>query len=123
MSTGAPSAEEILAAEYGHHPRGIRKMDISAGVAGAVAASRAVNSGSDVSRLRGWSVRETTGAAGAAFRLHDGQDANGDLLATVGLLAGASDHRSLPGNGVCVERGRIFIEILAGSVEGVLYYH
>jgi hypothetical protein len=72
-----------------------------------------------VGRLVGYSFSETTGAAPAWVRLRDGSDANGDLIASIKLLAGTSTN-PWRGNGISFSYG-LFVEVVAGSIEGVVY--
>lgn len=70
-------------------------------------------------RLHGFSLRETTGAASAIVRLHDGFDANGDLIATVSLIAAESVRDWFEG-GLAFGAG-LYAEIVSGAVEGAIY--
>lgn len=121
MSVGAPDADQVIGGEY-HDRRDHRwhKTDLAAKPAGSVAASRAVLSG-DAVALMGWSVREPTGAAGASFRLRDG-DANGEVLCNANLAANESIRDLFTHPGVRVETGKVFLDMIAGSVEGVIYW-
>ena len=71
--------------------------------------------------LCGWSVREATGTAAAVFRLHDGRDATAHVLASANLAANESirDNYSTPG--IKLETGSVFLEVVSGSIEGVIY--
>lgn len=70
--------------------------------------------------LCGYSLTESTGAAPAAFSLFDGQDATGQLLATVNLSAGQSVVDALPFPGLYCTRG-VFVSVVLGSVSGVVW--
>lgn len=117
----APETVELILRAGGHH-KSAERTDISAGVAGAVNASRQVLAGGDVEELIGWSLRETTGAAAAEMRLRDGNSAAGEVLAVVGLAANTSSFVFASGRGVRVLTGRVFLEVVSGSVEGVVYW-
>ena len=71
-------------------------------------------------RITWFSFRETTGAALATFRLWDGQDNSGALVAAVNLGPGEST-RDYTGRHALPFDGGLFIEVLAGSVEGAVY--
>lgn len=98
-----------------------KKTDISGGVAQAVTGSRGVLGG-DVLALGGWCLRETTGAAAAAVRIHDGSTANNELLATIGIPSATSSIVIPRGKGIEVSTGKLFLAVVSGSVEGVLYW-
>lgn len=70
-------------------------------------------------RIVGWSIRETAGAA-AAVRLWDGREAGGQLLATVALAASDS-HTVMPTGGGISVSDALFVEVVTGAVEGVVY--
>lgn len=67
-------------------------------------------------RLVGWSLRETTGAAAASVNFTSG----GNVIATAALASGTSDNHYPPGGGI-VASSDISIAILAGSVTGAVY--
>ena len=104
-----------------HHHKAAYRSDISAGVGVAVVASRIVVN-STACELHGWCLRETTGAAKADIRLHDGKDATTELLAAIDIPSGGSSIALPQGQGVQVRTGTIFLEWIAGSVEGVIYW-
>lgn len=99
-----------------------KKTDISPTIAGAVSASRVVLSGGNVVGFAGWSLRETTGTAAAVCRFHDGANVATEVLATVALASAASAIYRYDGQGVECATGRIFLEIVSGSIEGVVYW-
>ena len=99
-----------------------RKADISSGVNQAVTASRAVLAAGDVTSLVGWSLWETTNAAGATINLHDGSSIAGELIANATLNANESIRDLWYPWGIIVATGRIWLEVVSGSVAGVLYY-
>lgn len=76
------------------------------------------NYGNTAGRLRGYSLRETTGAAVAAVELRDG-GTSGDLLAVVNLPAGGTVTVWL-GDGVAYTNGLDLIRV-TGSVDGALW--
>lgn len=98
-----------------------RKTDMSASVDGAIGASRVILGG-DVRSVMGWAVAETTGAAGAALRLHDGGIATGEQFARINLAANESNREFFTPKGIRCSTGRVFLEIISGSVEGVLFW-
>lgn len=98
-----------------------RKTDISSSVDSPVSASRAVLGG-DVRAIGGWVVAETTGTAAAAFRLHDGNAAGGEQFGRINLAAGESTRDFVPGRGIRCFTGRVFIEVISGSFEGVIIW-
>lgn len=98
-----------------------KKTDISSSVDGTVAASRQVLGG-DVEAIGGWIVAETTGTASAAFRLHDGNSATTEQVGRVNLIANESVRDFFPGKGIEIFTGRIFVEVLSGSFEGVILW-
>lgn len=71
--------------------------------------------------LLGWSVLEPTGAAGFSAYLVNGEGADGDYGAVLGLAQGASATNTLGTRGVWLRRG-LYLQILSGSVSGAIYY-
>lgn len=71
-------------------------------------------------QVLGWSVRETSGAAGAVLHLRDGIDASGDLAATIGLAANGAATTWLAPHGVAFVQG-LYAEVVSGALEGVVY--
>lgn len=123
MSLGTPATvEEILV-----HVEGKRhvayKVDIAPNVAGAVTSSRLVIGSGDVRSLIGWSIRETTGNAVANFRLHDGTSAANEVLANANLNQNESIRDIWYPWGIVVNTGSMWLEVITGSIEGVLYYN
>lgn len=100
---------------------GYKKTDIAPTTAGAVTVSRIVLNG-DVSTLDGWLLAETTGAAAAAVRFHDGNNANTESFGRINIPSGTSFLKDPFGRGVRCFTGRIFLEVISGSVEGVIYW-
>lgn len=71
--------------------------------------------------LAGWSIRETTGAAGATVDLIDGADAGGVPIAQLGIGAGLSTSTSMGGHLLVIRNG-LFVNVLAGAITGVLWF-
>lgn len=71
--------------------------------------------------LLGCSLIETTGAATAELVIRDGNDANGAPVAFFSLLAAQSIRDNFGSEGVYCEAGP-FLNIVAGSVQGALWY-
>jgi len=84
------------------------------------------NSGGAVTRpisiLSGFAVTESTGSASASMRLYDGTSASGvQLTPLIKLAAGATySGEGLPDD-IAIQSGEIFIQIVTGSIEGVVY--
>lgn len=72
--------------------------------------------------LLGCSVRESTGAASTAWRLHDGTSAAGPVIAVFGAPASGTGSPVLPTVGVAVASGSIFLENVSGSGEVAIYW-
>lgn len=70
--------------------------------------------------LHGWSILESTGAAPAKVRIHDGQGAGGAVLARIGLGNGGNSNVLASELGIRAVSG-LFVEVAAGSVEVSLY--
>ena len=98
-----------------------RKTDISAGIAAAVTVSRQVLAG-DVRQVGGWSIRETTGAASAMVRFIEGNAVGGEVICPVGIPQGTTVTVAPTAPGIQVFTGRVFMQVVSGSVEGVIYW-
>jgi hypothetical protein len=98
-----------------------KKTDIATSPGGAVNASRVIIN-SDVHAVLGWSFAETTGTTPATIRLHDGNAATGEVFARINLAANESVRDWYIPKGVRCFTGRLFLEVIAGSVEGVVYW-
>lgn len=98
-----------------------KKTDIATSPGAAITASRQVLAG-DVRAIGGWGFAETTGTAGASLRLRDGNSATGEVFIRVNLASNESTRDYFPKDGVHCLTGRVFIEVLSGSVEGVIYW-
>lgn len=70
-----------------------------------------------VSLLAGWSLVETTGAAGAKVRFRDGTTVAGPILAEVTIASGGPPSEVSQFN-AAVASGAIFMEVVSGSIEG-----
>ncbi len=78
----------------------------------------------DVISLVGFMVYETAGST-AKLRLHDGLSAAAPVLTpTIALTANANSSAALIGftNGIEINSGNVFVEVISGSVEVVLYW-
>jgi len=66
--------------------------------------------------LAGWSILETTGAAGATAKITSG----GNPVAVIGVGAGLSDtHFSGDGKIACPQD--VTVTVISGTIEGVVY--
>jgi hypothetical protein len=105
------------------------QADLSESINGvALRAARPVSVGtgggprplSSPGRIVGWSLKETTGAAGAYLRIWDGREAGGgQLLACISVAQGITTNHSTPG-GINVSDA-VYVEVVSGAVEGVIY--
>jgi hypothetical protein len=69
--------------------------------------------------LRGWQIREMSGASGTVVRLWDSLSASGTVLATIKLTAGAvSGAPETLAMGVDIG---IYAEVVSGQVQGLVY--
>jgi hypothetical protein len=70
-------------------------------------------------RLFGWSLRAT--GSDATVTLHDGRDANADIVATFTVqVAGPGSTVSLPGGGVGITEA-LFVEVSGGAITGAVW--
>lgn len=67
--------------------------------------------------LRGWSFRETTGAAVASLVIYDGAATAGQIVTAIDLSANESTRDYVPGNGILL-RTSCLIDVTAGSIQG-----
>lgn len=79
-----------------------------------------INAG--VHAVLGWAVCETSGTANAQCRIHDGNSANGEVFARINLLPNESVRDWYIPRGIRCFTGRLFLEMISGSVEGVVYW-
>jgi hypothetical protein len=100
----------------------VRKSDIALTAAGAVTASKQVMPSGRCKQICGWAFAETTGAATASFRLRDGTTANDFVLAKINLNASESTRDRWAPPGIDCVSGAVFLEVLSGSIEGVIYW-
>lgn len=98
-----------------------KKTDLAGSAGGATAASHTVLPG-NVRSLGGWAITETSGVNVASVRLHDGANANAEQFGRINLQANESVRDLFDRHGVRCSTGRIFLEVIAGSVEGVIYW-
>lgn len=124
-----PSLEDLIvhATANRHLLERVRDELVSInGVARRGAGARPIVNGQSIrlatssGQLAGFSLRETSGAAPAVVRLLDGSDASGDILFTVALLAGASNHEWLLPHGLFYGAG-LFVQVLTGTIEGAIF--
>lgn len=78
---------------------------------------QAIGYGAD---LHGWVIAESTGAAPARCRIHDGRDATGPVMAPVSVAAGGTSPVWFGDTGMAAEIG-LYLEVVSGSVEATLY--
>jgi hypothetical protein len=83
-----------------------------------VSANQVIATG--IRALYGYSICESTGSAAAKVRLRE-SSATGKMLAIVALASGASSTQYFPEQAPGVTSGSIYVEVVSGSVEGVLY--
>jgi hypothetical protein len=102
--------------------RPIRKSDISTTAGGALTTSQQIAPTGVCKQLIGWAVAETTNAAGASFRLWDGVNVQGSVLARVNLATNESNRERAGPPGIHVVSGGIYLQMLSGSIEGVIYW-
>lgn len=70
-----------------------------------------------VTGIFGWQINESTSAGVAKFRLRDGKSSSGRIIATVNLASGAASDIEFAEPATLTGEG-IYLEVLAGSVEG-----
>ena|SRR6185437_3108395 len=70
-------------------------------------------------RIAGYSLHETSGAT-ALVKLHDGNDAAADLVAVISLVANESPRAWMLPGGIAFSNG-LFVNVVSGSIEGVIY--
>jgi hypothetical protein len=70
--------------------------------------------------LLGWSFRETTAAAGATFRLVDGTETGGAIVASITLTSNESTRDLIPAPGLACMSG-LFLDVIAGEIEGSIW--
>ncbi len=97
------------------------KTDIASVPGGAQAASRLILGG-DVHAFCGCELTETTGLAAAQVRLLDGSAAGNEVILGVKIAQATTFIFPPSDHGVRVYTGRIFLQVVSGSVEGVIYW-
>lgn len=70
--------------------------------------------------LAGFSFAESTGSASASFKLYDGLDRSGQLIAVINLNDSESVRDWFGVFGVYFQTG-LTIDVISGSVEGAVY--
>lgn len=123
MSTSAPEYANVAVVElshYGHRP--LRVTSLSAAPAAAITADTQTFVQNDICALCGFAVAETTNAAGASFRLWDGKKSQGLWGIRVNLGTNESAREFWYPRGLYVSTGRLTLEVLSGSLEGVLFW-
>jgi hypothetical protein len=74
-----------------------------------------------ISGLAGWEIDETSGSAGARFRLWDGTAAGGSSIELADVAIGAGQTSPPPpSNPLEVSSGAIYLEMVSGSIAGVV---
>ena len=71
--------------------------------------------------LLGWSLGSVSGAVGHA-RIHDGTQLGAPIVGTSIFPANTSDTEFFPDQGIVLNSGAIFLEVVAGSLEGAVFY-
>ena len=70
--------------------------------------------------IAGFNLHETTGASTAYVKIHDGSDANAPVMLFISLAAGESSRDWYFPGGLKFKYG-VYVEIVSGSIEGVMY--
>lgn len=99
-----------------------RKSDIGSTPGAAIVASRILPASGNVKALLGYALCETTGSQVASLRIHDGLTANTQAFARINLAANESTRDFILPYGVRCTTGELFIEMILGSVEGVIFW-
>lgn len=100
----------------------IRRSDITVVPGTAVTSSRQLLASGNVVALCGWALAETTGTAGATVRIHDGLDANEAVFARINLASNESTRDMWGYPGVKCTSGNLYLEVVSGSIEGVIFW-
>lgn len=98
----------------------LHPIDLASAPGTAIAASAQVILGG-AKALCGWSIIESTGAASAAIRLRDGGNNQSRVLLRINLNPGESTRDYLDHHGLEIQTGMVWLEVISGSVEGVLW--
>ena len=75
-----------------------------------------------VGALYGWIVAESTGTASAKIRLWDGTSNSGNYCGTVTLGENESNREWFGSNGPQLKNNAIYLEIVSGHVEGLVFF-
>jgi hypothetical protein len=75
-----------------------------------------------INNLFGWNITESTGTAPAKVRLWDGTSNSGNYLGTVTLGENESNREWFPDQSPVIRNNAIYLEIVSGKVEGVLWF-
>ncbi len=68
---------------------------------------------------RGFSIRETAGAA-ATIKVYDGIDATGTLIDSIAFTAGQSVRETYGPPKIC--KTGLYVQIVAGTIEGTILF-
>lgn len=96
-------------------------MDISPGGGANITASRQVIGGG-ACELAGYYITEMSGQFNAKFALWDGSSDGGQLLVVTWLAISASSVMGPELPGIHIATGKVFMQVLAGTIAGVIYY-
>lgn len=75
-----------------------------------------------VNNLFGWVICESTGSAVAKVRLWDGTSNEGNYLGAVTLGENESNREWFPFSSPQIKNNAIYLEIVSGKVEGVVWF-
>jgi len=75
--------------------------------------------GSNNGWFKGYNLRETSGSAPASVKIYNGYSTNGQLIATIGLLAGTSVDIHYPILEAINFQNGMFV-VITGAVEGTI---
>ena len=70
--------------------------------------------------IAGFNLHETTGASSAFVKIHDGQDTSAPVMLFISLGAGESTRDWYFPGGLKFKQG-VYVEIVTGAIEGVMY--
>jgi hypothetical protein len=71
--------------------------------------------------LFGWVLSESTGLAAAKFSVYDGENASGLLLVpSITIAAGLPSIAWFGDQSIQVQSGSVYLDVLAGSIAGVV---
>lgn len=98
--------------------RGAHRVTVPAVAGGAAAAD--VKASTVGNQLKGFNLRETTGAGIATVRILDGTDASADLVVAITLAANESVRDWFSERGIALLNG-CYVQRVTGTVEGAVY--